>query len=215
VGNWTFSGYRPPVYQSGMYYYNADPFYRPCHYGHWVFGSNDARFYRRSVYFYFGFFQFIEAVQVHPVVYRTVSYYDRPVVFNSNRYYLEGNRVYGLEGALQDIQDAWLTGRANLLTDRVESRQMIAVMLDGKYDYSVTGNDYAQMTVDAIQDVDTVNFTWDEVRQRTNGDFTAFARHTYRNASSRNQTTYVSYTLRRIGGEYMIVEVGSSDRPLN
>jgi hypothetical protein len=68
------------------------------------------------------------------------------------------------------------------------------------------------MTTDAIEQMDTVGFMWNSVRQRTNGDYTAFAKHTYANDSGLQKSVYVSYTLDKY---YNITEAGSSESPLD
>ena len=208
-------GYTPPVNRGGLYYYSSRPNYKPMHYAHWVFNNYDPGFNRRSAYFYFGFFPYLETARIHMAPYITVTYINRPVHIYSDGYYLSRGTNTDLGHALSDIRDAWLNGRADLIGDHVDNRQTIAVLLDGNYDYSLDAGDYAQMTNDAIDQVQTVSFTWQDVRERTNGDYTAFAKHTYRDDSGRTQTVYVSYTLHQIGREYVIVEVGSSDRAMN
>ncbi len=90
----------------------------------------------------------------------------------------------------------------------------IAVFLDGSYDYSISSDDYLSMTRDALGDLDTVSFVWDSVRERTDGQVTAFGQHTYR-ADGETHTVYISYTLRKSGSSYYVTEIGSSDSPLD
>ncbi|MCX6343865.1 MAG: hypothetical protein NT018_02180 [Armatimonadetes bacterium] len=71
------------------------------------------------------------------------------------------------------------------------------------------------MTYDAVDQIQTISFTWESIRQHINGNYTAFGRHTYRDTSGTTKTVYVSYTLRRIGSNYDIVEVGSSSLHLS
>ncbi|MCL5103647.1 MAG: hypothetical protein M1133_05975 [Armatimonadetes bacterium] len=197
-------GYRPPAFRGGFYFYSSRPGNRPYHYGHWVFDNYDPGFCRRSVYFHFGIFPYIQIGRVRVLPYVRVSYYDRPIAINA----------VGLEIAMADIREAWLDGRPDLIDRHLSGSQRIAVLLDGRYDYSVDADDYNQMTSDAIDEVRTISFTWESVRQRTDGDFTAFGRHVFRDSSDIIRTLYVSYTLSRIGGDYVITEVGTSGSPL-
>ena len=208
-------GYTQPVNRGGLYHYSSRPNYKPMHYGHWVFNNYDPGFNRKSAYFYFGFFPYMETARIHISPYINVSYTNRLVHTYGDGYYLSGGSNTDLGRALSDIRDAWVNGRVNLIEDHVDNLQTIAVLLDGNYDYSLDAGDYAQMTNDAIDQIQTVSFTWQEVRQRTNGDYTAYAKHTYRDDSGSTKTVYVSYTLHKLGGEYVIVEVGSSDRAMN
>lgn len=207
-------GYTPPTNRGGRYYYSDRPNYKPMRYGHWVFRNYDSAFNRRSTYFYFGFFPYLETARIHIAPYLNVTYINRPARIYSEDYYLSRNADTQLGYALSDIRNAWLNGRADLLDNHVYSGQMIAVLLDGRYDYSLDGTDYTDMTADAISQIRTVSFTWQQTRERTNGDFTAFGKHVYRDDYGATKTVYVSYTLHRTGREYVIVEVGSSDRPL-
>ena len=206
--------YVPPVHRSGFFYYSARPHYKPMHYGFWVFDRNDSSFCRRSVYFHYGFLPYVQVARVHIGPYVTLSYYSTPVVIREG-YYLDRRTTSELDYALSDIRDAWLNGRSDLIADHVRNGRQIAVLLDGRYDYSIEPDDYVQMTTDAIDQMQTVSFTWESVRQRTDGAFTAFAKHTYRDSDGTVKTIYVSYTLRSIGGSYIIEEVGSSISPLN
>lgn len=207
-------GYTPPTYRGGFYYYSCRPSDRPHHYGYWVFDRTYPAFSRKSVYFYYGAFPYVETTRVHIGPYITLSYSTTRVTIDRDRYYLNGRRIDGLDRALSDIRYAWLDGRPKLIEKYVPAQQWIAVFLDGRYDYSLDPDDYTRMTEDAIDGIRTIRFTWEEIGQHTNGDFTAFGKHTYRDDSGRTKTVYVSYTLHRIGSEYVIAEVGSSDRAM-
>ncbi len=205
-------GYKPPVLRGGFYYYASRPGYRPCHFGFWAF-DYDAQFCRPSVYFYFGYFPYVQIARIHVLPYVTVSYVSAPVIMD-NGYYLSRNRTIGLSNALSDIRNAWVNGRFDLIKNHVNADQSIAVLLDGKYDYSVDANDYIQMTSDAVGQVHTISFTWEKTEQRSDGDYTAFGKHVYSDSSGDTKTVYVSYTLSKIDGVYSIVEVGSSTSSL-
>jgi len=207
-------GYTPPTYRGGFYYYSCRPSDRPHHYGYWVFDRTYPAFSRKSVYYHYGAFPYVETARVHIGPYITLSYSRTPVTIERDRYYLNGRRIDGLDRALSDIRYAWLDDRPELIEKYLPAHQWMAVFLDGRYDYSLDPADYIRMTEDAIDEIRTIRFTWEEIRQHTNGDYTAFARHTYRDDYVRTQTVYVSYTLHRIGQEYVIVEVGSSDRAM-
>lgn len=182
------------------------------HYGYWAF-NYDPGFCRPSIYFYYGYFPYVQVARLYIAPYVSVSYYSRPVVIDDG-YYLARRDTVGLDNALSDIRNAWLGGRFDLIKDHVSTGEKIAVLLDGKYDYSVDADDYIKMTSDAVDQIQTISFTWETTRQRTDGDYTAFGKHIYRDSSGTTKTVYVSYTLSRIGGDYIIVEVGSSASPL-
>lgn len=206
------TSYKPPTYRSGYYYYSHSTRNRPCHYGYWSF-VNYAGFCRRSVYYHYGFYPYIEITRVVEVAYPTVTYVNTPIYVNGG-YYLEKTRYAALDEALADIRSAWIGGRFDLVERHVRPNDRIAVLLDGSYDYSIDGDDYLRMTEDAIGDMQTASFVWDSVRERSDGNVTAFGTHRYYGSSGDIRTVYVSYTLQKIGQDYYIWEVGSSDRPL-
>jgi hypothetical protein len=158
----------------------------------------------------------MDTVRIHVGSYNKVGYYGRPIVFGDDDDYYLASRVNNeLDYTLSDIRKSWLDGRADLIDKHIDDDQRIAVLLDGKYDYSIEARDYIQMTADAIDATQTVNFTWESVRRRTDGYYTAFGKHTYRDSERDTKIVYVSYTLRKTSGVYYIAEVGSSNRPLN
>lgn len=199
-------------------YYGVGRYFRPSvpitlGYRHWVHGPYDPAICRRSIYYSFGVLPYVHVTRLHVGTYVSIGYRSGPVVFDSG-YYLTRDRTTRLDLALQDIRLAWLYGRMDLIRAHVRHTDRIAVLLDGRYDYSIQGDDYIQMTADAFDQIRTTSFNWDTVRERTDGRFTAFARHEYRDNSNITKIVYTSYTFDVYGGEYYIIEVGSSASPL-
>jgi len=182
-------------------------------YGYWGFDNRDPN-YCRSEYYYYGNYKYVNRSRVFIAPYPVTNYYNSSITINNNNYYLADRSKSSLDSALSDIRNAWLNGRSDLIANHVSNDQIIAVLLDGSYDYSLEASDYSQMTYDAIGGIKTLGFTWGNVKQRTNGDYTAFGQHIYLDSNGNEQTVYVSYTLRMIGNDYAIVEVGSSKQPL-
>ncbi len=205
--------YEQPNYRGGRYYYSSRPNYKPCNYGYWAF-EYDSQSCRKSVYFNFGFFPYVQLGRISITPYIKVSYRGASVVIDDS-YYLSRNNNAGLDNTLADIRSTWLEGRFDLIRNHVSRGQSIAILLNGRYDYSLDSDDYLQMTSDAVNQIQTVSFTWESIRQRTDGNYTAFGRHTYYDISGMTKTVYVSYTIRRIGSYYDIVEVGSSSSHLS
>lgn len=199
--------YKPPTYRSGYYYYAHPRYTRPYTFGFWSFDYH-AGFCHRSLYYHYGLFPYIQITRIVVSSYPRVVYVDRPIyTIYGDRY--ETSRYPGLDDALADIRSAWISGRLDLLDDHVHDTLDIAILLDGRYDYSVTPNDYLAMTYDALGEMDTVSFVWDKVQQRRDGTITGFATHTYRSGYS-TKRVYATYTMQRISGRYYIVEVGST-----
>lgn len=204
-------GYRPPTFREGRYYYSHPNYTRPCSFGFWSLDYYSG-FSRRSIYFHYGLFPYIEVTRIIVDSYPAVVYVDQPI-YTSYGVSYQSSRYPGLDDALGDIRSAWVSGRYDLIERHVCDRD-IAILLDGKYDYSVTSTDYLAMTQDALGEMDTVSFVWDKVQQRRDGTVTAFATHTYRSGDS-TRKVYISFTLQRVDGCYYIVEVGSTQAPWN
>ncbi|MCX6343866.1 MAG: hypothetical protein NT018_02185 [Armatimonadetes bacterium] len=94
--------YEPPTYRGGHYYYSSRPNYKPCNYGYWAF-DYDSQSCRKSVYFHFGFFPYVQLARIHVTPYITVSYRSAPVVID-NGYYLSRHNSAGLDDTLADIR---------------------------------------------------------------------------------------------------------------
>lgn len=202
--------YRPPGHRERNHYYPSRP--KPCHYGYWVFDNHNYDACRRSVYFSYGYFPYVQTTHVQTIPYTVPSYQStRPALVNG--YYLAKYATL-LDNALMEIRDAWMTGKYELIDKHLDSSRTIAVFLDGTYDYSVTASDYADMTCDAIEEIQTVSFMWEDIKQRADSDYTAFGKHIFRNVLGDMQTVYVSYTLQKMGQDYVIIEVGASNSPL-
>lgn len=204
--------FRPPVFRGGYYSYPSHPRPKPYRYGFWVFNDCGFSFCRRSVYFHYGYAPYVQVARLYIAPYVVVEYVSGPVVVQRH-YYLD-RRADALDYAMADIRGTWTEGRVDLIQRHLQPDWKIAVLLDGKYDYSVESNDYAEMTADALADIRTVSFTWEHTRQRADGDYTAFGRHVYVDPYGVTKTAYVTYTLRNIGGDYFITEVGSSQSSL-
>ncbi len=202
------ASYKPPTYKSGRYYYSHPHYNRPYVFGYWAFDYYPS-YSRRSLYFHYGLFPYVQITRIIVRSYPAVVYVGSPIYIYGGRY--EFSRYPGLDAALADIRSAWISGRMDLLDRHVSDSRDIAILLDGRYDYSVTPYDYVEMTEDALGEMDTISFVWEKVQTRSNGEITAFAAHTYR-VRGVTRKTYVSYTLRRFGSDYYIVEVGSGQR---
>ncbi len=212
--NYRPTWYHTPVYTGGFYRYDARPHYRPARYGFWCW-NYDPLFTRRSVYFHFGWYPYVQVARVWIAPYVVFEYYPTPVVIRTGGYYLSDNGNQALDNALSDIRDAWMDSRLDLLSNHVEEDESVAVLLDGSYDYSLEPDDYVQMTSDAMEQMQTASFTWTTVRHRRDGAYTAFGKHVYYDADNRQKTVYVSYTLQWEGGAYWITEVGSGVKALD
>lgn len=168
----------------------------------------------RSCFSPFYFYVFLPAyIPLTRVVYISqprVVYVETPYYgYNNDDYYLN-RRNDALSNAISDIRRAWQDGDYGLYSRHLYRDGKISVFLDGRYAYSLTANDYADLSRDAIETVYTERFTIDSVKQRNNGQVVLYGTHTYQLDNNDSRRVYVSFTLERSDGEWFIIEVGSS-----
>jgi hypothetical protein len=137
-----------------------------------------------------------------------------PVFSYRDSYYLERTLPARLDVAIGDIQRAWRYSSPDLIRRHLRFDMYVAVYLSGKYAYSIPAEDYFTMTVDAMRNTRTVRFAFDEIRKRTNDAYVLYGQHVYEDEDRQVRTTYISYTLERMGSEWYITEVGSSPEPI-
>jgi len=132
----------------------------------------------------------------------------------AGEYYLSRSQAETLQGALQDVRRAWLNGDYGRFRARVKEDGRVRIFLKGKYQYAVGGDDFGQMTRDAMTRIDTTSFELDRVNNI--GEDRAFAsgKHTYLDPEQNKREVYVSYGLARENGRWLITEAGSSTTPI-
>jgi Domain of unknown function (DUF4440) len=128
-------------------------------------------------------------------------------------YYLsprESHAGESLSDAVEDIRKAWLNGDFERLKARIRDSGKVRIYLRGKYKYSISAGDFAQMTRDAMSRIDTSSFEL-SAPERLDGD-RAFVsgKHVYKDPDGEKREVFVSYVLERDGGRWKIVEAGSS-----
>ena len=205
-------GYTPPIIRDGRWRYPQTHFPRPCFFGHWAYEYYPG-FSWRSAFFYFGIYPYVEVTRIQEYPREDIEFVSEPLYISGSNYAYD-SRWDRIDEALADIRSTWLAGRFDLLKQHVRPESTIAVMTDGQYDYAISSEDYLSMTEDALDELDTVSFIWNKVRERRDGTVMAFADHSYW-SNDRARTVYVSYTFKKVGGDYFISEIGSSANPLN
>jgi hypothetical protein len=128
----------------------------------------------------------------------------------SGDYYLRRPRVETLNDAIEDIRRAWLNGDYSRFRSRVKEDARVRIYLKGKYQYSVAGEDFGQMTRDAMTRIDTTGFELDRVTPSGANRAFASGRHIYVDPDKQKREVYVSYGLARENGRWLITEAGSS-----
>ncbi|MBI2842457.1 MAG: hypothetical protein HYX78_03575 [Armatimonadetes bacterium] len=208
--------YRPPRYYGGYYhYYDGWPssYDFRCRYGYWLF-DYDRDYSARSIYYHYGYFPYIPFTRVVVVRRPVVTYVETPLVIREygrdESYYLEDGRYDSIDRALDNIRSAWTRRDADRLLRHVRGDVRVDVLLDGDYSYSVDGDDYRDMSRDAVASTETSEFEFYSVRSRGEDRVVAYAVHKFFTRRGERKTVYVSYLLERRGGEWIITEVGSS-----
>lgn len=117
--------------------------------------------------------------------------------------------------AFADIQDAWNSGDIEPIEKHLKAGDSkIAISLGNKYSYSIASSDWADITRDAFDHLDTVSFQFTVLRFQKNGDITGYATHVYTGKDGQQETMYVSYTLRHRNGQWYVVAVDTSRTPI-
>ena len=115
-----------------------------------------------------------------------------------------------LDSTLNDIKDAWKTGKIDPLAKHVRRDAKVAVYLRGKYQYSLDAGDYLDMTHDALAATKTVRFELDNAQRKQKGVYTLTGRHIYQDKDGKEHTVYISYVLEQVDNDYVITQVGSA-----
>ncbi|MEN6371435.1 MAG: hypothetical protein ABFD64_05415 [Armatimonadota bacterium] len=209
---------RPPSYHNGRYYYDHGwPYHYdyPLTYGYWAFDYDYGNS-LPSVYYYYGYFPYVSCGRVIIVKRPHVTYVEVPIVIHEKSsdtgYYLEKSAGYSIDDVLYDVERAWKTDEPSLLLRYVRSNTDIDVLLDSKYSYSLSAEDYRDMTSDAVNTTKTVDFDFESVKSRGDNRVVAYGIHKFYALDGSLKTVYISYEFERHDGNWDLTEVGSSPR---
>jgi hypothetical protein len=204
-GHWAARRHRhhAPVVINFYYgYYWSDPYWL----GFWYPG------YHPSIYHYWGWCPgWIHPTRVYCV---PTEYVYVPVT--AYRYYPSAYSVdqVGAQRAIEDIRRAWFESEVGSLAYHLTDRLDIRIYFDGEYAYSTSTEDYYAMTVDAMATTQTVAMDFNNPIWISTHEVFYTGRHVFYDPSGDKQTVYVSYRFRRLGGEWFLVAVGSSLKPI-
>ncbi len=140
---------------------------------------------------------------------------------NADDYYL--TRTVGLptgvlqQRAIDDICDSWINSNISPLALHTLPNVRIGVYLQGAYKYSMTANDYLDITHDAQRNMTTLSFDLRMIATPDPGVIVLSGEHRYADSHNVEKTVRVDYALRLMNGNYTIIEVGVSqpDAPTN
>jgi hypothetical protein len=113
----------------------------------------------------------------------------------------------GLSNALDELAETFQNGNIDGIAVLVDPNVSIAIYQRGHYQYSLSPDDYMDITRDSIQSLQTVQFSLTAVHQRAPGVFSACGTHTYRDQNGNEQTVWVSFVLQDISGQWTLTQV--------
>jgi len=116
----------------------------------------------------------------------------------------------GLLNAIDNLTEAFQGGNIDGLVTLIDPNTSIAIYQTGKYQYSLPANDYIDLARDAIQSTHTVQFSLTYLHQRGPGVFSVAGKHTYNDQNGHLQTTWVSFVLQDISGQWTLTQAGTS-----
>lgn len=197
--------YHHPRHEHGYYYYNDRRFHAGLHFGYWAFNNQSCTYpYCYSSPFYYYGLPYVYGPSVTVVTVPQYTYSSPPPNYSYT----------GINAALDDIKNAWLSGSADRLRLHIDSSSQVAIYQDGSYTYSVDGLAYKNMMSDTVSNVRTSDFNFYRVEMRSDGAYTAYGKQDMYDIDGNRRTIYVSYTLSQIGGRWIIVAAGSSENQL-
>ncbi len=115
-----------------------------------------------------------------------------------------------LDYALEDITRAFERFDRRALRRLIPYRDRVAIFVDGRYNYSMTGEDFEEFMIDAIEGTQTDRYDITRV-ERKGREAEVTARHDYIDSYGRRATVYHWYRLEWENGKYVIRRFGTSD----
>lgn len=207
-GSKVSSAWQRRFFPGGRYHY---PYYRQNYVQGSVFISPFG--------FYFGIAApFIEASRCR-IFPPAVAYIDQPLYVGER---WDGWQVYpgenwfnrpdldeepGLANAVDELTETFQNGDIDTLVALIDPNMSIAVYERGKYQYSMPSNDFVDLTRDMLNSTKTVAFSLNDLQERAPGVFCVSGSHRYENPDGNVQTTYVSFVLQDIGGNWTLTQV--------
>jgi outer membrane biosynthesis protein TonB len=122
-------------------------------------------------------------------------------------------RITVLDRTLSDIVDAFKYTDPTRLSKYLPRGETVNIYLEGQYAYSMSTDDYYDITADLIYSVYTTDFRIVNVRRGEGNYYRVVARHDFIDPSNRRQTVWMTFTLREQSGYMVIVEAGTSSSP--
>ncbi len=166
-----------------------------------------------SVYFYYGTippYIFGPQIVVVPTFANRRICVQIPIIINwKDDYYLYDRYGCRLREALTRIERAWERNDEYLIRSHLRFGSRIAIYLRGTYAYSISADDFFDMTRDAMRNIRTRSFEFDRIDRRSHDRVVACGTHLYVDKDNGLvKSVYVCYTFERYGSDWYITEVG-------
>lgn len=187
-------------------YFGVDVVVSPFHF---YFGTVPMYIHRRSV-----FYRPPRVVYIEVPVYVGGTYY----AYRDDTYYLDQDAWWrddraldrDVRGAVQKLEDAFRYSDIGRLADLTDAQAEIAVFSKGSYQYTLSSNDYLDMTRDFMLTADTVRFDVFRVSRRSHDAYSLAAKHVFRGRDNVTRTVYLSFVLERYGRYWTITQVDTA-----
>lgn len=129
---------------------------------------------------------------------------------NSNTYYNNGRRLSDFDYAIDDIVNSFENDDRRAVSRLVPRSGRVAILIDGKYAYSMNADDFYDTLLDATQNSKTTDYKILDVQ--TNRDGAAvWARHDFEDPWGRRESVYHYFRLEQDGRDWVIREFGTSE----
>lgn len=112
----------------------------------------------------------------------------------------------GLLNAVDELTETFQNGNIDAMASLVDPNVRVAIFLRGHYRYSLTADDFLDLTRDAIQSTQNQEFVLDYLHQPAPGVFTVSGHQVY-TVNGGTRTVYVSYALQDVGGQWTLTQV--------
>jgi hypothetical protein len=127
-------------------------------------------------------------------------------------------QVVTLNDVIADVEEAWETGKLDLLMRHVPSDGQIQVYRSGEWIDTLSRTQFAQKTEQAFRDYDTVSMTFEKpevLGQDETGAPGARARgtHVYKTRDGEERRVHVTYAFRRYGRSWYVVGLDYEPTP--
>lgn len=97
---------------------------------------------------------------------------------------MKGGREPGLLNAIDELHEAFRGGDIDSLVALTDPKTEIAIFLKGEYQYSMSSNDFLDLTRDALAAMRTLQFDLTRLHKRAAGVFVVSGKHVYRDQNS-------------------------------